>query len=356
MAWRSRDGASGERGRTAPRVAGVGSRQHAAREPGPTLERPDRPLEGGQRVRRARRVVPAGRRERRARSPALVCTDQPDQGTAAAATPSCRHPRGVWSRLRTVSSDRSSSAASYDVVAPAAADSRARRGHTRPVCASVRVPPGVAQDPLRPVPGHRAAHGLGDDETDSRRWSASRFSLSKAGHPAVDHDQPSARACSARSTDGGGEVRGRPEPMTGGKHAALSRAVSGGQFGAALRRREARIARPARVRIRRRKPWVLARRRLFGWKVRLLTRCLRCCQARGRGLACEWLKRVGRARFGRHRNPGPDHDRRRSGASRAGESARKQALSTIREPHRQGQTRAPSHRGSYATVSPSRPG
>ena len=31
------------------------------------------------------------------------------------------------------------------------------------------------------------------------------------------------------------------------------------------------IARPARVRIRKRKPCVLARRRLFGWKVRLLT-------------------------------------------------------------------------------------
>ena len=38
-----------------------------------------------------------------------------------------------------------------------------------------------------------------------------------------------------------------------------------------LARRAERIARPARVRIRRRKPWVLARRRLFGWKVRLLT-------------------------------------------------------------------------------------
>src|SRR4051794_6570564 len=31
------------------------------------------------------------------------------------------------------------------------------------------------------------------------------------------------------------------------------------------------IARPARVRIRSRKPWVLDRRRLFGWNVRLLT-------------------------------------------------------------------------------------
>ena len=39
-----------------------------------------------------------------------------------------------------------------------------------------------------------------------------------------------------------------------------------------LRRRDARIARPARVRIRSRKPCVLARRRLFGWNVRLLTR------------------------------------------------------------------------------------
>jgi hypothetical protein len=41
-----------------------------------------------------------------------------------------------------------------------------------------------------------------------------------------------------------------------------------------LARRPARIARPARVRIRRRNPWVFARRRLFGWKVRLLTRGL----------------------------------------------------------------------------------
>lgn len=38
-----------------------------------------------------------------------------------------------------------------------------------------------------------------------------------------------------------------------------------------LRRRAARTARPARVRIRSRKPCTLARRRLFGWNVRLLT-------------------------------------------------------------------------------------
>ena len=38
-----------------------------------------------------------------------------------------------------------------------------------------------------------------------------------------------------------------------------------------LPRRAARMARPARVRIRRRKPCFLCRRRLFGWNVRLLT-------------------------------------------------------------------------------------
>src|SRR5262249_26587521 len=38
-----------------------------------------------------------------------------------------------------------------------------------------------------------------------------------------------------------------------------------------FRRLAARIARPARVRMRSRKPCVFARRRLFGWNVRLLT-------------------------------------------------------------------------------------
>jgi hypothetical protein len=52
-----------------------------------------------------------------------------------------------------------------------------------------------------------------------------------------------------------------------------------------LPRRAERIARPARVRMRSRKPWVFARRRLFGWYVRLLTsglrlRCLRATSAR----------------------------------------------------------------------------
>src|SRR3982750_3286794 len=43
------------------------------------------------------------------------------------------------------------------------------------------------------------------------------------------------------------------------------------------------IARPARVRIRSRKPCVLDRRRLFGWKVRLLTRYSYCTTSAGAG-------------------------------------------------------------------------
>lgn len=62
-----------------------------------------------------------------------------------------------------------------------------------------------------------------------------------------------------------------------------------------LLRRFATMARPARVRIRSRKPWVFARRRLFGWKVRLLTRGLQeCFVSRGcpRDMACVGRRRL----------------------------------------------------------------
>src|SRR6478609_3183244 len=47
-----------------------------------------------------------------------------------------------------------------------------------------------------------------------------------------------------------------------------------------LERRAERMARPARVRMRRRKPCFLARRRLFGWNVRLLILLLRLSDLR----------------------------------------------------------------------------
>ena len=43
------------------------------------------------------------------------------------------------------------------------------------------------------------------------------------------------------------------------------------------------MERPARVRMRSRKPWVLARRRLLGWNVRLDTRGSEVWRAAGRG-------------------------------------------------------------------------
>lgn len=50
------------------------------------------------------------------------------------------------------------------------------------------------------------------------------------------------------------------------------------------------MARPARVRMRSRKPWVFARRRLFGWKVRLLTSGLQAQDASpAHGDARQWL-------------------------------------------------------------------
>jgi len=60
------------------------------------------------------------------------------------------------------------------------------------------------------------------------------------------------------------ELRAAAHPGLGRQDQALS-------WSRPLRLRAARMARPARVRMRSRKPCVFARRRLFGWNVRLLT-------------------------------------------------------------------------------------
>lgn len=113
-----------------------------------------------------------------------------------------------------------------------------------------------------------------------------------------------------------------------------------------MRRRAARMARPARVRIRRRKPCVLARRRLFGWKVRLLTSVLRRLRARSDGVgshprvdgadrwrpqsASPWRPLTGRTRRGTELR-GHGHAKEVAGHAR----------STIREAVKKGQTGAP---------------
>ena len=54
------------------------------------------------------------------------------------------------------------------------------------------------------------------------------------------------------------------QALRGGQHPTLQRPQAESSVRPLARRAE-RMARPARVRIRRRKPWVFARRRLFGW-------------------------------------------------------------------------------------------
>ena len=96
--------------------------------------------------------------------------------------------------------------------------------------------------------------------------------------------------------------------MTGGKHAALSRAVSGGQFGAALVAAggQDRATRPgAHPQAEAVGLGPAAVVRLEGALAHEVSPLLPGVE--GRGLACEWLKRWGmRARFGRHRKPGTD--------------------------------------------------
>jgi hypothetical protein len=58
------------------------------------------------------------------------------------------------------------------------------------------------------------------------------------------------------------------------------------------------MARPARVRMRSRKPWVFARRRLFGWKVRLLTTGSTIVLSGGRGQHRDTGNRCGTAAGG----------------------------------------------------------
>jgi hypothetical protein len=78
----------------------------------------------------------------------------------------------------------------------------------------------------------------------------------------VAHQQRPART--GPGAHGQRELRAAPHPGLGRQDQALSRSRP-------LCLRAARTARPARVRMRSRKPCVFARRRLFGWNVRLLT-------------------------------------------------------------------------------------
>lgn len=96
------------------------------------------------------------------------------------------------------------------------------------------------------------------------------------------------------------------------------------------------IARPARVRIRRRNPWVLARRRLLGWNVRLLTRGLPDRMACGARHAYAHRLSVVSTLDGR-RPTGPTRTTRRG---QAAATVARDDRATVRARPARGQTRA----------------
>jgi hypothetical protein len=117
----------------------------------------------------------------------------------------------------------------------------------------------LAKAPLDTVSGHRRA-----DRPANHKSYPGRLAVSDPVGPdeQVTHDERPA-GTGAR-THGQRELLAAAHPVRGRQDQALSRARL-------LCLRAARTARPARVRMRSRKPCVLARRRLFGWNVRLLT-------------------------------------------------------------------------------------
>jgi hypothetical protein len=116
-----------------------------------------------------------------------------------------------------------------------------------------------AEPSLDAVPGHRRADRPADHESYPGRLPVTN--VARPDEQVTHHARPPrTRPC----PDGQRELRAPPHPRLGRQDQALSRSRP-------LCLRAARTARPARVRMRSRKPCVRARRRLFGWNVRLLT-------------------------------------------------------------------------------------
>jgi hypothetical protein len=117
----------------------------------------------------------------------------------------------------------------------------------------------LTKPPLDTVSGYRRANRPAHHES-----YPGRFPLMERVGPdqQVAHHQGPARTSPGAHSQR--ELRAAAQPGLGRQDQALSRSRP-------LCLRAARTARPARVRMRSRKPCVFARRRLFGWNVRLLT-------------------------------------------------------------------------------------
>jgi len=117
----------------------------------------------------------------------------------------------------------------------------------------------LTKPPLDAVPGYRRPYRPADHESHAG-WLQVMGAIGPRQQVAY-YQRPTRADPSAH---GEHELRTPAHPGLGRQDQALS-------FSRPLCLRAARTARPARVRIRSRKPCVFARRRLFGWNVRLLT-------------------------------------------------------------------------------------
>lgn len=122
-------------------------------------------------------------------------------------------------------------------------------------------PHDLSETTFHSIPNNGVSYGLGYDETHA--CSVGIITIDQA----VCHQM--ARAHADASFEDSSEVVAAADPVSRGDHTYAETSAR------PLRRRAARIERPARVRMRRRKPCFLARLRLLGWKVRLLTSSLR---------------------------------------------------------------------------------
>jgi hypothetical protein len=116
----------------------------------------------------------------------------------------------------------------------------------------------MAEPPAHAVTDYSRADSAAHDEANPR-------GLSYGANQKVPGNQWLASA--AATPDSGGELRLTPQPGSRGKHRPSPPRAGVGQTltrARPFRRLAARTARPARVRMRNRKPCVLARRRLFG--------------------------------------------------------------------------------------------
>ena len=232
-----------------------------------------------QRVGAAGRVEPAPRPEQRA-DEAPVTGDQASSrpGRRPTAWPACRSPGLICcaGHRRSAPTCRRSKCTDYQVEFGGEIRLACGRGprvgaHHKQATLRKRLQIPADQMPQPPphrVAHHRAAHGAAHHEPDpggllrSRPGPAGARSAA-AGRPGC-RPGPPRRSPSAAASGRPREASASPPGHAGGRGQTLTRARP-------LRRRAARTARPARVRMRSRNPCVLARRRLFGWNVRLLT-------------------------------------------------------------------------------------